>query len=261
MCVGACGGQNALLAEEREQLQAAHARVTQANVWASSLGTGRNYRTTRVHRGGKAEESEDLETRVVVHEPDGSIRDISLEIFGVLCLLRCMAVCVWLNHQFLGGLPDREYKKLHQQVRRVAVLNANGNNAPGSPTKAANRPPSPVRTKQASGDAWPSALSPLQKRGKQAAAPIGHYTHTLTGAMARRKRRPNKQEVQSELRAVLKETAQLTQVLEQQLAELRAKGWNDLGDSAGHKSHGHGTSGFGTRRKHSNDDLLVYTKR
>lgn len=78
--------QNALLAEEREQLQAAHARVTQANLWASALGTGRNYRTTRVRKSDEPGDSPgDVETRVVIHEPGGKSRDVSLDIFSAWC--------------------------------------------------------------------------------------------------------------------------------------------------------------------------------
>lgn len=93
-------------------------------------------------------------------------------------------------------------------------------------------------------------------------------------------------QVQDELRSVLKETAQLTQVLERQLADLRSKGWNttggngprdgdgrarepdafDLGVGATTLSSAQGDasmygSGARGRRRHSNDDLLVYTRR
>lgn len=214
--------EQALLRDEREQAFAARARISQANVWAKNINFPKHYEA--VERGKAAEAP--FKVLIMETAPDGGPtrhREVSLAIF------------------------NREYDKLKHMVNLrslhdKAVSDAGGEAAVGlaaSPSRSGrfgasqSRGHSPLRRSGGSrGPALPSPGFATTGRRTRTSSTImtpvvGNYSHTLVVPKHRpASKKPNRAAVQAELRAVLSETAQLTEILQQQLDELRRKGWN-----------------------------------
>lgn len=185
-----------LVREEKEKVLVTHTKVAQANTLCRELGLNRHYTfEDKPAPGAEGDDEVTLGSRalkVSIVDGKGRFREASLPMFF------------------------RELERLQAQVEAQRKSRAGAGIEDASVDLSAakagggthGRPPG----------AGPSSGAAGGGKGKGGPAPaVGD---------AQREKKATKLQIQADLRAVLADTAQLTKVLQRQLAELHEKGWN-----------------------------------